>query len=329
MDLFLPLHPLVLKYLALKYGVLLIVILVVLWRFIVSWFEKRRFHSAFLKISRIFVLVILLSFMKIALLGIFSDEKAQERQSSLLSLFASYGDEVVYDVDKTVDLVVSMGGDGTFLRAARKVGHLGVPIVGVNTGHLGFLADVQPDELESFVAAFHRGEYVVRERSVIWVEIHPSASEAAPQTFYALNEVAVTKHDSASMISIHTFVGGEQLTTYQSDGLLVVTPTGSTAYSLSAGGPIIHPQSEVFLLNAVAPHSLNMRPIILSDEKTIELLVDSRSGRFLVAVDGESASFDTGTRLLLRKAPYKVRVVKQTGSTYFRTLQEKMMWGIR
>lgn len=267
--------------------------------------------------------------MRIALLGTFSDEQAQVRQASLVALLASYGDEVVCDVDDAVDLVVSMGGDGTFLRAARKVGQRGIPIVGVNTGHLGFLADVQPDELEAFVAAFHRGDYEVRERSVIRVEIHPAGSEDAPLVSYALNEVAVTKHDSASMISIHTMVNGEKLTTYQSDGLLVVTPTGSTAYSLSAGGPIIHPQSEVFLLNAVAPHSLNMRPIILSDDKEIELIVDSRSGRFLVAVDGESDSFETNARLVLRKASYKIRVVKQTGNTYFRTLQEKMMWGVR
>ena len=267
--------------------------------------------------------------MKVALFGTVTSEQVQERQHSLVDLFASYGDEVVYDIDDTVDLVVSMGGDGTFLRAASKVGGLGIPIVGVNTGHLGFLADVQPDELDAFVASFHRGDYEVRERSVIRVEIHPAASEDAPLVSYALNEVAVTKHDSASMISIHTFVNGEKLTTYQSDGLLVVTPTGSTAYSLSAGGPIIHPQSEVFLLNAVAPHSLNIRPIILSDDKEIELVVDSRSGHFLVAVDGESESFQTGTRLVLRKASYKIRVVKQTGSTYFRTLQEKMMWGVR
>lgn len=267
--------------------------------------------------------------MKIALLGTVSGEQADERQASLLALFASYHDEVVFDVDDTVDMVVSLGGDGTFLRAARKVGQLGIPIVGVNTGHLGFLADVQPDELEHFVECLHRGDYEVRERSVIRVEIRPAGGDATSHVAYALNEVAVTKHDSASMISIHTFVGGEKLTTYQSDGLLVVTPTGSTAYSLSAGGPIIHPQSEVFLLNAVAPHSLNMRPIILSDDKEIELVVDSRSGRFLVAVDGESESFDTGTHLVLRKAPYKIRVVKQTGNTYFRTLQKKMMWGVR
>jgi NAD+ kinase len=267
--------------------------------------------------------------MKIALLGTISGEQAQERQASLLDLFASFDDEVVFDVDERVEMVFSFGGDGTFLRVARKVGKLGIPIVGVNTGHLGFLADVQPEELAHFVESLHRGDYEVRERSVLCVEIHPAGSPDAPRVAYALNEVAVTKHDTASMISIHTFVNEEKLITYQSDGLLVVTPTGSTAYSLSAGGPIIHPQAEVFMLNAVAPHSLNMRPIILSDDKEITLVADSRSGRFLVTVDGESESFATGTRLVLRKASYKIRVVKQTGNTYFRTLQEKMMWGIR
>ena len=267
--------------------------------------------------------------MKIALLGTAADMASDVRCRSLIALFTAYGDEVVYDVDATVEMVVSVGGDGTFLRAARKVGALGIPIVGVNTGHLGFLADVQPDEVEAFVSSLHRGDYEVRERSVLCTEIYPAGYSNASLVSYALNEVAVTKHDSASMIAIHTFVDGEELTTYQSDGLLVVTPTGSTAYSLSAGGPIIHPQSEVFLLNAVAPHSLNIRPIILSDEKRIELVAHSRSGRFLVAVDGESESYETGTRLVLSKAPYKIRVVKQSGSTYFHTLQGKMMWGAR
>lgn len=267
--------------------------------------------------------------MKFALFGNTLDEPTAKSIELLTGLLSHYGDEVIHGISDNVDMVISMGGDGTFLRAARQVGASGVPIVGINTGHLGFLADVHLDEMAEFVACLHRSQYEIRERSVLQAEIYPLGCCSDPEITFALNEVAVTKHDSASMISICASVSGELLTTYRSDGLLVVTPTGSTAYSLSAGGPIIHPQSEVFLLNAVAPHSLNMRPIIISDDKEIVLSVDSRSGRFLIAVDGQSQSYETGTRISLRKAPFKIKVVKQVGNTWFHTLREKMMWGIR
>lgn len=265
--------------------------------------------------------------MKFALFENTDSPTNQVEIRSLLSLLASYGDEVVAEVDETVDMVISMGGDGTFLRAASAVGALGTPIVGINTGHLGFLADVRTDQMADFFNKVHQGEYEMRSRSVLRTEILPPTA-ADSTVVYALNEVAVTKHDSASMISIRAFVNGEELTTYKSDGLLVATPTGSTAYSLSAGGPIIHPQSKVLLLTAVAPHSLNMRPIVISDDKDIELSIDSRSGRFLIAVDGQSHSYEAGTRIRLRKAPFQVNVVKQSGNTWFKTLQEKMSWGV-
>ena len=241
---------------------------------------------------------------------------------ALRQCLARYGDEVATVLDNSVDMVISLGGDGTFLRAAARVGALGIPIVGINVGHLGFLADVSPAEMEPFVQALHEGCYEVRTRSVLALEL------AGEEPLYALNEVAVTKHDSASMISIRTSVNGEEVVTYQSDGLLVATPTGSTAYSLSAGGPIIYPQSGVFLLNAVAPHSLNMRPIVVSDDRVITLHVHSRSGHFLVAVDGVSRSCPSDTLLTLRRAPFDIRVVKQRGHTFFHTLREKMMWGV-
>ena len=269
--------------------------------------------------------------MKFALFESTETNAMSSCTAGLQALLASYGDEVTRDVSADVDMVISMGGDGTFLRAAERVGSLGIPIVGINTGHLGFLADVQTDEIEAFLSSVHRGDYSVRSRSVLRVEVlppeFPQSAGQNCQLSFALNEVAVTKHDSASMIGIHTYVNGEALTTYHGDGLLVATPTGSTAYSLSAGGPIIHPQSSVMLLTAVAPHSLNMRPIIISDDSTVELVVDSRSGRFLIAIDGTSRSVEAGTRILLSKAPYRINVVKQTGSTWFSTLRQKMMWG--
>ena len=266
--------------------------------------------------------------MKFVLFGHTHSSSQTSAATDLRALLRSYGDEVTDELTPDVDMVISLGGDGTFLRAAEMVGDTGIPIVGINTGHLGFLADVNTQEMKSFLDGLHKGQYEVRSRSVLRTEIYLPNATTCSRVCHALNEVAVTKHDSASMISIQAFVNGEMLTTYRSDGLLVCTPTGSTAYSLSAGGPIIHPQSEVMLLTAVAPHSLNMRPIIISDDKTIELIVDSRSGHFLVAVDGQSANFDANTRLVLRKAPYRINVVKQPGNTWFRTLQKKMNWGI-
>lgn len=266
--------------------------------------------------------------MKFALFGHARGVSSPSVERHLLASLQVLGDEVVSELTPDVDMVISLGGDGTFLRSAEKVGSAGIPIVGVNTGHLGFLADVSPEEVDAFLACIHQGQYEVRSRSVLQAEVVSPRPSLQSRMLYALNEVAVTKHDSASMISIQVSVNGEILTTYHSDGLLVCTPTGSTAYSLSAGGPIIHPQSDVMLLTAVAPHSLNMRPIIISDNKVIELVVDSRSGHFLVAADGQSTNYDKGTHIILRKAPYRINVVKQTGSTWFSTLRQKMNWGI-
>lgn len=222
-----------------------------------------------------------------------------------------------------VDMAISLGGDGTFLKAARYVGATGIPIVGINTGRLGFLADVSADEMEHFFAQLHEGRYEVRERSLLELV----AGDDTEHPSYALNEITVSKHDSSSMIAVHTTVGDEHLATYMGDGLIIATPTGSTAYSLSAGGPVVYPQSDVFVLTAVAPHSLGVRPIVIADDKTISLSVESRSGSFLVAVDGISQSYPEHTTLTLRKAAHTIRVVKQEGSTFFHTLQKKMMWG--
>lgn len=221
------------------------------------------------------------------------------------------------------DMAISLGGDGTFLKAARCIGATGIPIVGINTGRLGFLADVSADEMESFFGQLHAGRYTVRERGLLELIIDNDTSHPS----YALNEIAVSKHDSSSMIAVRTTVGGEHLATYMGDGLLIATPTGSTAYSLSAGGPIIYPQADVFVLTAVSPHSLSVRPVVIADDKTIELNIESRNGSFLVAVDGISRSYPEHTVLTLRKAAHTIRVVKQEGSTFFHTLQKKMMWG--
>ena len=226
--------------------------------------------------------------------------------------------------DFETDFVISMGGDGTFLRAASMVGEKQIPILGINMGRLGFLADINVNEVEHIIQALYEGDYSIETRAAIAVE-----TDGKPLQGYhcALNDVAILKRDNASMISIRATVNGDYLTTYQADGLVVSTPTGSTAYSLSVGGPIIVPGTCVFSMTAVAPHSLNIRPIVIPDNAEISLTVESRSHNFLVALDGRSENCSEGTRLTLRKAPYLVKVVKRAGQRYFHTLREKMMWG--
>ena len=217
-----------------------------------------------------------------------------------------------------------MGGDGTFLRTASMVGHKEIPILGVNMGRLGFLADINVNDIEHTIAALYQEDYSVETRAVIQVETDGEPLQGYP---CALNDVAILKRDNASMITIHACINGETLTTYQADGLIMSTPTGSTAYSLSVGGPIIVPGTHVFSLTAVAPHSLNVRPIVFSEDAVVDLTVETRSHNFLVALDGRSEKLPDSTRLTLRKAPYRVQVIKRSGTRYFHTLREKMMWG--
>ena len=228
------------------------------------------------------------------------------------------------DDDFEADFVISMGGDGTFLKAASRVGAKSIPILGVNMGRLGFLADISADQFAPTIDALYHDDYYLESRALIQVE-----TDGAPLGTYhcALNDVAILKRDTASMISIRTSVNGQYLHTYQADGLVISTPTGSTAYSLSNGGPIIVPGTKVFSMTAVAPHSLNVRPFVLPDSSVIDLEVESRSHNFLVAIDGRSEKCAEGTKLTLRRAPYDIKVVKRSDHRYFDSLREKMMWG--
>ena len=228
------------------------------------------------------------------------------------------------DDDFDADFVISMGGDGTFLKAASRVGAKSIPILGVNMGRLGFLADISPDQFAPTLDALYRDDYYLESRALIQVE-----TDGASLGTYccALNDVAILKRDTASMISIRACINGQYLHTYQADGLVISTPTGSTAYSLSNGGPIIVPGTKVFSMTAVAPHSLNVRPFVLPDSAVIDLEVESRSHNFLVAIDGRSEKCAEGTKLTLRRAPYDIKVVKRSDHRYFDSLREKMMWG--
>lgn len=222
------------------------------------------------------------------------------------------------------DMVLSIGGDGTFLKAASRVGAKNIPILGINTGRLGFLADISPEEIEETFEDIYNGNYRVEDRSVLQLSCEGQELKGYP---YGLNEIAVLKRDSSSMISIHTSINGAYLTTYQADGLVIATPTGSTAYSLSIGGPIIVPHSNTIAITPVAPHSLNVRPIVVNDDWEITLDVESRSHNFLIAVDGRSETCREGSRLTIRKAGYKINIVKRCDHIFFNTLRNKMMWG--
>lgn len=233
----------------------------------------------------------------------------------------------VFDGDDfDADFAVSMGGDGTLLHTAARVAPKGIPIVGINIGRLGFLADVNPVEMERAINSIYNGDYSVHNHCLIQMETNPYKSISGSSI--ALNDIAVLKHDNASMISIHTSINGEYLMTYQADGLIVTTPTGSTAYSLSNGGPIISPSTGILCLTPVAPHSLNVRPIVVPDNAVIALKVESRSHNFLAAIDGRSENMSENTIVTISKAPFPAKVVRFSERRYFSTLREKMMWGL-
>ena len=222
------------------------------------------------------------------------------------------------------DMVLSMGGDGTFLKAASHVGSKNIPILGINTGRLGFLADVSPEEMDETFEEIYKNNFKVEDRSILQVTSEGQALKGYP---FGLNEIAVLKRDSSSMITIHTSINGAYLTTYQADGLVIATPTGSTAYSLSVGGPVIVPHSKTIAITPVAPHSLNVRPIVINDDWEITLDVESRSHNYLIAIDGRSETCREGTRLTIRKADSSIKVVKRPNHVFFHTLRDKMMWG--
>ncbi|KAA6323902.1 NAD kinase [termite gut metagenome] len=223
-----------------------------------------------------------------------------------------------------VDMVISLGGDGTFLKAAERVGNKNIPILGINIGRLGFLADILPKDIERVFDEIYTGHYIIEERSVLYLE----CSDKMLGCPYGLNDIAVLKRDESSMITIHAAVNDKYLTTYLADGLIVATPTGSTAYSLSVGGPIIVPHSQAIVITPIAPHSLNIRPIVICDDWEITLDVETRSHNFLVAIDGRNETCEDSSRLTIRKANYTIKVIKQFEQNFFNTLRAKMMWGI-
>lgn len=223
------------------------------------------------------------------------------------------------------DMVLSIGGDGTFLRASSAIGTAGIPILGVNAGHLGFLADVPADEiLSALPSILLEHQYAVEHRSVLQLNILDCLQPYHP---YALNEVAVLKRDQSSMVSVSVWVDGLFLNQYDADGVVIATPTGSTAYAMSAGGPILEPQSSSWVIVPIAPHTLTTRPLVIRDNCVIEIEVASRNNIFLVSTDGQPVHLTTQSRLRLTKANHQVGVVRRPDHSFYDTLRNKLMWG--
>ena len=243
--------------------------------------------------------------------------------NEVLDLTPQIAGELLQD-DFDLDVALSVGGDGTFLRTAMHIGKKNIPILGINTGRLGFLADISTTEIEDTLEEIFKNYYHIEERTVLKLTTENNRFNGY---YYALNEVAILKRDTASMITIHTSLNQDYLTSYQADGLVISTPTGSTAYSMSVNGPIMLPHVNSLTLSPVAPHSLNVRPLVIPDDLEISLTVESRTSSFLISLDGRSEMFSSGTQFMVSKADFNVRVIKRYGHTFYKTLREKLMWG--
>jgi NAD+ kinase len=224
------------------------------------------------------------------------------------------------------DLVLSLGGDGTFLETLSHVAAREIPMMGINFGRLGFLATTDPQNVESAITSIVEGKFTIDERMLIQAE---AENEGFDTLNFALNEIAITKTDTSSMIVIHTFIDGEFLNSYWADGLMVSTPTGSTGYSLSCGGPVVLPHSANFIITPICPHNLFVRPMIVSDQSTVTLRVESRSKNYLVALDARAKVISEEQQFIkITKGNFKAKLVKTQGDNFLNTLRTKLNWGI-
>lgn len=237
----------------------------------------------------------------------------------------SYHFDTFKMLDKTFDLLISIGGDGTILQAITLVKDLGIPIVGINTGRLGFLATIGADAIENAFDQIFKGQYKISKRSVLTLSM-----DNYPSNFdldFALNEIAVSRKNTTSMISVETWLDEEYLTSYWADGLIISTPTGSTGYSLSCGGPVIMPESDSLVLTPIAPHNLNARPLVISAQRKIRLRVSGREDEFLVSLDSRINSLKSSSGVTIQTAPYYINMIELEGGSFIETLRKKLLWG--
>jgi NAD+ kinase len=229
-------------------------------------------------------------------------------------------------LNNSFNFMLTIGGDGTILRAVTFIRDSNIPIIGINTGRLGFLATVKKEEITFAIELLLKNEYVVKERSLLSVTTTPEI-ESLQTLNFALNEVSVSRKNTASMITIETYLDDEYLTSYWADGLIIATPTGSTGYSLSCGGPIITPQAKSFVLTPIAPHNLNARPLIIPDDISINFTVSGREDKFFLSLDSRIIIIKSGTKISVKKSDFKLKMVEINQQTFIKTLREKLLWG--
>ncbi len=250
-------------------------------------------------------------------LKILYEEKIVEKQ---YNTFSTHN-----DLDKTFDILISIGGDGTILRAASFIRDSGIPILGVNAGRLGFLAKVQKENIESFLQIVLDKQYTLSSRTLLSLETEPVQSEI--EINFAMNEITVSRKDTTSMITIETFLNGEYLNSYWADGLIIATPTGSTGYSLSCGGPILTPPVKGLVITPIAPHNLNARPLVIPDDTEIMLKISGREEQYLVSLDSRISSISNNSQLTIKKNPFQINMVEIPEETFLKTLRNKLLWG--
>lgn len=224
-----------------------------------------------------------------------------------------------------IELFISIGGDGTLLESVTHIGKSEIPVLGINTGRLGFLATISKEETEKALQNIFDGAYSLDKRAMLKLE---TDKDIFGSLNFALNDFTVMKKDSSAMITIHTYIDGEFLNSYWADGIIVATPTGSTGYSLSCGGPLIFPRSGNFVITPVSPHNLTVRPIVVADSSEITFQVEGRSKRFLVSLDSRMSSVDSTIQLKVKKADFKVSLIQLESNQYFKTLRQKLNWGL-
>lgn len=231
------------------------------------------------------------------------------------------------DLDDTFDFFISIGGDGTFLRSISFIRDSGIPIVGVNTGRMGFLATIQKDKIKSSIQDIVEKDYHISERSLLMLSSESMISGLDENFNFALNEIAVSRKNTTSMIKVETYLNDEYLTSYWADGLIAATPTGSTGYSLSCGGPVVAPDSDSLVLTPIAPHNLNARPLVIPENTKIKLIVDGREQLHLVSLDSRIVTVENGTELTIQKADFSIKMIEPKGENFLHTLRNKLLWG--
>lgn len=247
----------------------------------------------------------------------------QESNVKLRGPHAPFDDHRSFRVHR-IDFVITLGGDGTMLNAVTLVRDAGVPMLGINLGRLGFLATIDKSHIRDSIQKLKRGQYIIEERSTLYLESHPELFGEIP---FALNDCTLLKRDTSSMITIHTFLNGDYLNSYWADGIIISTPTGSTGYSLSCGGPVIFPDSGNFVLTPVAPHNLNVRPIVLSDESVISFEIEGRADNFICTLDSRFELINGSHQLAVRKNDFPIRFVQLQDVTFLNTIRQKLGWG--